>query len=215
MLHHMNRAAAKTDTPSVSYRSTYSSTANQTTYTFSASDIGPADNSRLVVVQVHGQPNSGTRTVSTLTIAGAAATGYQNTARLYHNSLWTLPISFGTTATIVVTFSGSVNNCLIAVYALYDLQSFIPIDTQAATTAATTASLTISTINKGVVVAGITGAAAVTTTWTGVTERYDTQVESAVRSGGDQVMASTNASYSVQSTTSGTSAAVLVAGSWR
>ncbi len=213
MLHHMNRAAAKT--PSVSYRNSYNSTTNASSYTFSASDIGTADTSRLVVVQVHGQASAGTRSVNTLTIGGTGATGYQNTARLYHNSLWALAVSTGTTASIVVTFSGTMLNCLIAVYALYDLNSNVPIDSQPATANSTTISLTVSARQKGIVIGGITGAANATTTWTGVTERYDTTVESTVRSGGESVIATTNASYSVQANTTVSGNLTLVAGSWR
>lgn len=210
----MNRAAAKT--PSVSYRNSYSNGNSTTSYTFSASDIGTANTSRLVVVQVHGQAQSTGRTVSTLTIGGTGATGYQNTARILHNSLWTLAVSTGTTANIVVTFSGSVLNCLIAVYALYDLNSNIPVDSQVTTAAsATTISLNTSARQKGIVIGGITGAANATTTWTGVTERYDTTVESAVRSGGESVIATTNTSYSVQANTTVSGNLVLVAGSWR
>jgi hypothetical protein len=151
-----------------------------------------------------------------LTIGGTGATGYQNTARLYHNSLWALAVPTGTTANIVVTFSGLVNNCLIAVYALYDLSSNTPVASNAATAAgATTVSLTLSAQKDGIVIGGITGSANVTTTWTGVTERYDTAVESAVRSGGESVIATTNASYSVQADTSGSASLVLAAGSWR
>jgi hypothetical protein len=214
MLHHMNRAAAKT--PSVSYRNSYNSATNLTTYTFNASDIGTANTSRLVVVQVHGQASTGTRSVNTLTIGGTGATGYQNTARLYHNSLWALAVSTGTTASIVVTFSGTMLNCLIAVYALYDLNSNIPVNSQATTaTNATTISLTTSAREKGIVIGGITGAANATTTWTGVTERYDTTVESTVRSGGESVIATTNTSYSVQANTTVSGNLTLVAGSWR
>ncbi len=214
MLHHMNRAAAKT--PSVSYRNSYNSTTNTSSYTFSASDIGTANTSRLVVVQVHGQASTGTRSVSFLNINSISAIGYQNTARLYHNSLWALAVPTGTTASITVIFSGTMLNCLIAVYALYDLNSSNPVDSQATTaTNATTISLTTSARQKGIVIGGITGAANATTTWTGVTERYDTNVESTVRSGGESVIATTNASYSVQADTTVSGNLTLVAGSWR
>jgi hypothetical protein len=107
-------------------------------------------------------------------------------------------------------------NCLIAVYALYDLNSTVPVDSQPATaTNATTISLTVSARQKGIVIGGITGAANATTTWTGVTERYDTTVESTVRSGGESVIATTNTSYSVQANTTVSGNLTLVAGSWR
>lgn len=214
MLSHMLRAAAKT--PSVSYRNLYSSTANNASYTFTSCDIGTANASRLIVVQVHGAAPIGTIAVSSLTIAGTGATGYQNTARIYPTSLWALSVPTGTTANIVVQFSGSSNNCLIAVYALYDLNSSTPIDTQANTaTGSNVVSTTVSARQKGIVIAGITGNSNATTTWSGVTERYDQTVETAVRSGGDSTIATTNASYSVQATTSASINMVLAAGSWR
>ncbi len=216
MLSQMLRAAAGGGVlPTVSYRATYSSTTDLTTYTFNTCDIGTASATRLVVVQVHGQPSSGTRAVNTLTIGGTGATGYQNTARLYHTSLWALAVPTGTTADIVVTFNGTVNNCLISVYALYDLSSNTPVASNEAAANGTSVSLTLSAQKDGIVIGGITGAANTTTTWTGVTERYDTAVESAVRSGGESVIATTNASYSVQANTSVSGGLVLAAGSWR
>jgi hypothetical protein len=107
-------------------------------------------------------------------------------------------------------------NCLIAVYALYDLNSNVPVNSQPATaTGATTISLTVSARQKGIVIGGITGSANATTTWTGVTERYDRTVESTVRSGGESAIATTNASYSVQANTTVSGNLTLVAGSWR
>jgi len=213
MLGHALRAAAKT--PSVSYANRYSSNTNAASFTFNTSSIGTADNSRLVVVQVHGLAASGTITVDSLTIGGTSANGYENTARLYHNSLWTLAVAAGTTANIVVNFSATANNCLIGVYALYNLNSTTPVATNATFASSTTISNTIDAREKGVVIAGITGDAGSTTTWTGVTERYDQQVETDVRSGGNATIAATNASYSVQAVIGASGNIVLAIGSWR
>ena len=213
MLSHMLRAASKT--PSVAYQNRYSSTTNASSYTFNTCAIGTADNSRLVVVQVHST-NALPITVSSLTIGGTAATGYENTSRVLPNSLWARPVSAGTTANIVVTFSGTTLNCVVAVYALYNLNSNTPVASISnAVSTNTTISNTIDAREKGIVIAGITGDAASTTTWTGVTEQYDLQVETDVRSGGNATIATTNASYSVQAVVGASGNISLAIGSWR
>ena len=216
MLHHMLRAASKS--PSVTYNAFTSSLVSGSTFTFNNVSIGTADDSRLVVAQVHAIGVSGNPvSTSSVTIAGVSAAGYQNNSDPNHTSLWAASVTSGTTATIVVNFPGAgADHCAIGVYSLYNLNSNVPISTQTATvTTNTVASLTVAVEEKGIVIAGISGGSNVTTTWSGVTERYDTTVFGDVRSGGDSTITAKNAAYSVQSTTSGNSNTVLVAGSWR
>jgi hypothetical protein len=92
------------------------------------------------------------------------------------------PVTSGTTATIVVSTS-SILHCSIAVYALYGLTSIVPNDTLSVSNASDPSG-SIDVQNGGVLIAMARDAFAYTVTWTGVTEDYDTQLESRVYSGG-------------------------------
>jgi hypothetical protein len=122
-------AVSKTD-------NTFSSTRNQSSYSFSSQSIGTAATGRIIVV---GASTAGGSTlapaITSVTIAGnAAAEAIQvatgivsgNVAR---GGLYALQVNTGTTATIVVTFSGNVSRCGIGVWAIYGAGSTTAVDT--------------------------------------------------------------------------------------
>ncbi len=215
----MNRAVAKV--PSFSYINRYTNTTNLTTYTFNTCDIGAADNSRRIIVAVTASSTtSANRTTSSLTISGVSATVYQNVADPRHVSFWTLPVSTGTTADIVVTMSAGCNNCSIAIYRLLNLKSSQPQDSDSATTTgATSLSTTMNASERAVVIGVCAGAAATSTTatWTNASEDYDALVESGMRTGASTQIAvgSGTTSYTVTCTASASVAMSFASISWR
>lgn len=113
---------------SYSYINTYSDNLNLSSYTFFNSAIGPADNSRLVVVVLAGTgPNSQGGVLPTLTIGGVSATRQVGVLEPVTEgnaaALFTLPISSGTTSNIVATFGAVVNRAAISIYSLYNLHN--------------------------------------------------------------------------------------------
>jgi hypothetical protein len=129
--------------PPPSFRAVYSDAANQTTYSFIASDLGTPDPTRMVVVVVHGR---GSQNASSVTVDGTGATSVTSanidTTRF---SIWSAASTANATGTISVTFAGSMLSCVIAVYALYP-NSQTPVDGVGGTGAATT--VTVSNVAK-------------------------------------------------------------------
>lgn len=115
---------------SYSYRNTYTSGANATSYTFTSCDIGNTDNSRLLVVTLAATGATSQNGITpTLTIGGYSgllrnftfdATGTDVAA------IYVLPRAsgnnLGTTATISAIFNAQVARAAISVYALYNLK---------------------------------------------------------------------------------------------
>lgn len=102
------------------YVTSYQSSANSASYTFSSSSIGTADADRIVVVAVFGSVASADRTLSAVSIGGTnatlMATAYRNGTNDHTAALAALAVSSGTTATIVVNWSGAMVGCRIAIY---------------------------------------------------------------------------------------------------
>jgi hypothetical protein len=105
----------------LSYIGSNNSTTAGSSFTFTSQSIGAADPTRIVVVALAAGPNAAT--VSNVTIGGTnanhATSSYQTASdNSSLSDIWYLAVSSGTTATIVVTFSGSENRCLIEIYGI-------------------------------------------------------------------------------------------------
>lgn len=151
---------------------------NQATYTFTSAAIGVADASRRVVVAVHWGQATNNRTLSSATIGGIAATihSQSNPANLASVAIISALVPTGTTATIVINFSGSADRCKIGVFRAVNETSASPSDTQVDTSFTSNAlSVSLTVPNDAWVVAASTNAtgSGITHTWTGVTEQYD------------------------------------------
>lgn len=109
--------------PTSFYRDSEVQEAGATTYTFTGKAIGPAAANRYVFVATFQHAN--TRTVSSLTVGGISATLVKSQAGgSLTTELWMANVPTGTTATIVVTWSGSVSiACGIGVWSATGLNS--------------------------------------------------------------------------------------------
>jgi hypothetical protein len=168
--------------PSLEFRVSAVDATDLTTYTFSTVDIGVADSTRRVIVGVAGAAGAA-RTLSSATIGGVSATIHTNLSSADHSSLISVLVPTGTTATIVLTFSGGMISAGIGVYRLINETVSTPHATATDTTlSAGVLSTTIDVPSNGALVAVCKGFAAIsppTYTWSGATERYDQTVESA------------------------------------
>lgn len=171
----------------------------QSTYTFSSTSIGAASVSRLVVVTVGFCDRTGTgRTISSATIGGVTAT--INTQ--INDAASTAPgvaiiqavVPTGTSGDIVINFSGSIHSCGIGVFALYDLISTTPTDSDETITGVllfTTGSIsrTSTVLQHGVIISiGLnstfdTPGISCTST---VTEVYETLINNSIN--GDNIL---------------------------
>ena len=158
-------------------------------FTYSAVPLGTADANRWVVVAVTWWA-SGARTAN-LTINGVAATQVYAPAPVSGSgSRWFIaPVPTGTTADFVATTttSGQLLSPSIAVWTANQQISFVAgrVESPTAISGDTFESLTATSVVGGFACAGFrTVSAAVSTTWTGVTERWDSAAAQPT-SGGD------------------------------
>jgi hypothetical protein len=195
--------AANKPAASVSYRANYSSITNASSYTFTSCDIGTEAGRDQIVIAVHTGAGG---TVDTVTVGGSSATRISGTGAGLNVALWRVGGVTGSTATIEVTMPSTADRCLIAVYALYDLLSVTPIDSDStfALSGSSSLSRTIDTRNDGVIIAmASSNAGSRTFTWTGVTENYDVSLESAHSYSGGSGTSTSNTTTTVSFTIAG------------
>lgn len=205
--------------PSLGTVHTYTSTENQTNYTFSSADLGPAI-PRAIGVFAGGR-STGSRTVSALTVGETELTfvrrsNWNSGGNGTHLEFWIglVPVGEGESADIAVNWSAAMNNCGIAVVPIYDLSSLTETGGDDATGDNQTLDVVVPI--RGIVLAGSTVLlTAPSCTWTGVTEIWDAAIESGNNtyfSGGSYIAtaAETRAVTADWNTTPGNVASVAV-----
>ncbi|OOZ41676.1 hypothetical protein BOW53_03080 [Solemya pervernicosa gill symbiont] len=194
------------DAPTLDFRAAYTDTGNSSGYTFSAADIGTASATRRVVVTVAADDKS-MGDISGVTIGGSAATQVVKTSTPTGTnkptvSIWELDVASGATADIVATFTDSKNRCAISVYALDNLATGSVSNTT--DQESDPISVTLNVEAGDIVIAAAAAGVDQSYSWTGATEDYDTALEgTSCFSGASEVMASTDASYSVSASLGG------------
>lgn len=196
-----------------------------TTYTFSTQSIGAAQAGRRIIVAAGCPANGVDRTISSVTIGGDAATAIGTIASgagggaFAQAQLFVLQVDTGTTADIVVTWSGAADRCSVGVWAAYDLQSSTPTATLTSTANPQTGTINVSA--GGILIAaafdfnGVPTAA--TFTWAGPTERYDAQfvATNLFYSGASDAYAAAQTGLTVTATPSVFTAGAMAAASFR
>lgn len=196
-----------------------------TTYTFSSQAIGTAAVGRRVIVAAGSPANGASRTISSVTIAGVTATAIGSIAvgsgggAFAEVQLFVLQVDTGTTASIVVTWSGAADRCSIGVWAAYDLQSSTP--TATLTSIANPQTGTINVSAGGILIAAANDFNSVpspgTFAWTGPTENYDAQLVATnlFYSGASSAYATAQTGLTVTATPSAFSAGSMAAAAFR
>ncbi len=169
----------------VSFLGDDSNNVDLTTYTFSGKSLGvvAVAGTRLIVVSVYGTTTSAPKTLDSVTIAGVSAIQIvAQTTTSIHQGIWAAAVPTGTTGDIVCTFSGIMSRCGIGWYRA------IVIDTVVRETATASGtdpiSTTINVLSHGICIAVATTQGATTSTWTGLTEDFDYNLESAFNHSG-------------------------------
>lgn len=183
----LRAALIKSNRTRVQFIGSVYSSSDLTTYTFSSQSLGIVDATRRIVVAC-GRAAAGDGTISSLTVAGVAATSLIaiNNNSSNNASLHIAHVPAGTTGDIVVTAASGCTRMAIGVWAVYNLASETPKATASST--ADPAALNVNTDNPGVVIAYVFGSQSTTVTWTGVTERFDETGEFNVSSGADHTV---------------------------
>lgn len=168
--------------PSVVFQATTFDPVGRTTYTFAGQNIGAASATRYVIAAV-SLVSSASRTISSVTIGGVAATVIPNgqvtsQSFFYRTALYIAAVPTGTTASIVVTASGACDGCALSgVWAIYDINSPTAVDSDGDTTLTSPFGVpSVNTSADGILVAAgmyfrNSGTAAFG--WTNATERSD------------------------------------------
>lgn len=185
--------------PSYSFINSYSSTTDQTVYTFSSCDIGTAQSTRNVVITITARSSS-VRSISSVTIGGVTAT---QAAYISANSnatiaaIYVASIPTGTTADVVVTFSGGMVRCLIGVYALYNLNSSSTVNYGTSSDRGVTWYLTDVKPKDIIISTSLYQSNSYTCTWTGVNKDFETSLESSDMSSASIQSSTTSNNYEV------------------
>lgn len=186
-----------------------------TVYTFSGVDIGTATSDRRVIVSASA--NNGTETVSSLTVGGVTADiiGQSQGGNLT-TALCVAHVPTGTTADIVVTWTGAQLRCGIGWWIATGLSSNTPNDS--GTSNAGPQSISITALEGGFIVAGCACLSA-TTVWStpGTTnERYDQgmPVPDGIDHSGADESGTTAGASTVSSTNSADSRRCMVGAAW-
>jgi hypothetical protein len=152
---------------------TYVSATGATTYT-STENIGDAGSDRYIVVVATGRSAS-TRTCDSCSVGGASTSRIASTtvssSGFYPFAIFITndPFTSGTTASISVTFSGSMSRAGFHVFALY-----APNGINLTPHHVVYSDTTINQEDGGVLVGGSANASTVNTNWTGLIEYQDT-----------------------------------------
>lgn len=194
-------SVASSSTPaSVTFCENRQSATDASSYTFSAVSLGTAATGRRIVVGVSGS-KGGTVSVSSVTVGGNSATqlctdeGSGGGAN-QRTALYIITVDSGTSADIVVTYSGTCARSGIGVWAVYDLQSSTPVATATSQVVDpyTSGSLSHTAGGVGIYVAYTYYSGGLPThTATNATERYDVDTEAGVlpHTGGDTTFSTT------------------------
>jgi hypothetical protein len=210
------------ESKTLTYLSHTTNAAGQTSYTFSSVAIGGPG---LIAIVVHAEASVG-RTFSSATIGGLSASiavnfsqlsspgpGSITTAIIYRR------ITAGTTANVILTFSGAMSRCSIGAWRINGNASDTPRQTQSTfrAGAGTTLSLAFtSQLYGALMICGQTNGTNTTPmTWTNATERYDVDFASLTQVSGADFSPLLLGSRTITTTyASSAQAQVLVGATW-
>lgn len=157
------------------------STTSASTYTFSSQNFGTESADRYIVAAAVGRSDdaTGTITLDSVSIGGEAATlsvNHRNTggSNITFAAFAIAHVPTGTTGDVVVTFSGAILRCGIA---LYSATSVDPTPTDTGVSSANDPTTSLDVAAGGIAFAtGYTSQASAADSVAGVTEDYDTIV---------------------------------------
>jgi hypothetical protein len=217
MLTHFLRVAANKK-PTIEYIGLVESSSVSSSYTFTNANIGGPG---LIIVAVHSEQNS-TSTLNSVTIGGSAATiaVNGNLSGELITAFAAREITSGSTATIVVTYSGAQDCCRVAVWRVTNYNSETALATNSASAASGSGqSLTLNSLPVGAVAVAAYSVTVenIRVTWTGVTEKYDSNIASATTSGtGGDATTTVAGNLTISTAHSSTNnAQLLVAAAWK
>ena len=166
-------AASIADGASLTFAASTGSDTDASSYTFSGHAIGPASDDRTVFVEVLtvGDPSGA---VSSLTIGGSgAANAVALPGANLESEIWYLDVTSGTTADIIVNYSGTQVGCRIGVWSSTGIDSGSG-PTATGTSTASPGSISIAIPTGGILLSCTTINNPTTGfTWANITEEFE------------------------------------------
>ena len=154
-------------------------TANQSTYTYSSENLGVAAADRYIIVAVNSRRGGNPADVTSVTIGGVSATIVVEQANSDANSdvsaLAIANVPTGTTGDVVVVYTATMARASIGVYRATGIDSATPYDSGSSTAADPT--FDIDCEAGGFVIGTACSNSNTTTTWSGITEDWDDEME--------------------------------------
>lgn len=201
---------------SLAYIGATQDTTDTNVYTFTGAGIGTASSGRHVVVCAGGDSGA-SRSVSGVTIGGAAMTevvkaNQGNSAA----GMYIKQVAAGTTADIVVTFSGAMTRAEIVVYTITDPTSATAYDSASAVASANQASANINYVAGGAVIGFATLEENSSCSWTNLTERVDHTLETNTTvTSASKATTSAATAEAITATFANSNDVILLVGSWQ
>jgi hypothetical protein len=168
-------------------------TDNTSSYSWTSVNFGAAASDRFLVVAVYGDAGSTNANVNSVTIGGVSASllgtavGNGTTAQC---QFWGAIVPTGTSGTIAISFSATRASAAYGLWSISKLLSTTPVDSYSDTDS--TLSGSVSVVNSGVLLAAASVRDVTSFSWTGVSENFDSQVESvSTVTGGSLALAGT------------------------
>lgn len=157
-------------------------TADLATYTFASQNFGAAASDRYIIVTIMARKSGASTTITGVTIGGVTATEVVQRTNNVTNSdiagIFIAAVPTGTSGDVVVTLGATMVRCAIGLYATTGLSSATPYDSDSSVASPPSVSLDVP-VNGFIIGAGLT-AASTTATLTGITEDYDSTLETFV-----------------------------------
>lgn len=158
-------------------------TANATTYTFSGVSVpNPAANRQILVMALARVSGGANATLTSITVQGAEASNLVDNGNIpNHAEIALITDTSNTAVDIVVTYSGTMLSCTIAVYEVFNMSSSL---TSSGTDTTDPYALTADVPAGGLAFGCALDSVNTTSTPTGLTEDYDATTESSARTFG-------------------------------
>ncbi len=175
----LGKSSNSTTNPTVSFLGSQVFGSTAQTFTVSGATLGDAASNRTIVVAAGGAlNNSGTRSISSLTVGGSSATfiARKNSGGGNTMEFWSVALSSGTSGDIVATFSGGNNNMNvvgIAWWRVLDVGQAISTDGDTGSSWSTQAVTTIGQTGDVALYALFDSGSITGFNWSDATERAD------------------------------------------
>lgn len=200
----------------VSFLQAAEDAADQTTYTFAGQDFGAEASDRYIIVGIGSRDTgSGAKTVDSVTIGGVTATIVRQAQNATTNStvgaLAIAAVPTGLSGSVVVTFSEQMLRCGIGVWRIVGHDPTAH-DSDSSTATDPTVNLDIPANGSavGFATTGNTGA----TTWTGLTESFDGNVDGLDYTGASDDFVTQQSGLTILANFSATADSVGIFASW-